>query len=67
LSITLRRDRLVVQDIWKELSLVAGSSYTVKRDDNSVVIKTASKKMPPCNLQMKQQNLAGASILIKGD
>ena len=55
-------------DLWKELSLAAGDRYAVKKDgDKRVVIKKANKQTPHSAIQITQQNLAGVSIMIKGD
>lgn len=55
-------------DLWKELSLAAGDRYKVKKDgDQKIVIKKADKQTPHSALQISQQNLAGVSIMIKGD
>mgnify|MGYP001814452993 CR=1 FL=1 len=55
-------------DLWKELSLAAGDRYAVKKNgDKKIVIKKANKQSPYCAMQITQQNLAGVSILIKGD
>lgn len=55
-------------DLWKELSLAADDRYAVKKDgDKKIVIKKANKQSPHTALQITQQNLAGVSIMIKGD
>jgi hypothetical protein len=55
-------------DLWKELSLATGDRYAVKKDgDQKIVIKKANKQTPHSTLQIKQQNLAGVSIMIQGD
>jgi len=55
-------------DLWKELSLAAGDRYSVKKDgDQKIVIKKAKKQSPHSALLIKQQSLAGVSIMIHGD
>lgn len=58
----------IAEDIWKELSLAAGSNYKLKVKENSKIsIKAAAKDVVPFSLEIKGQNATGISLLVKKD
>ena len=63
-----QKPKKIREDIWKELSLAAGSTYKVKKKgDKMVTIKTANKKVPTMALEITEQKLSGMSITISAN
>ena len=62
------KPKKIREDLWKELSLAAGSNYKVKKNgDRVVTIKTANKKVPSMALEVTEQKLSGMSITISAN
>jgi len=55
----------ITQDVWKELSLAAGTNYKVKKKgDRVVVIGKSNKKARAIALEITDQKLSGMSLTI---
>ena len=62
------KPKKIREDLWKELSLAAGSNYKVKKKgDKMVTIKAANKKVPTMALEVTEQKLSGMSITISAN
>jgi hypothetical protein len=57
----------VARDIHKELSLLAGSAYKVKLDNEKVRISKANKQTPNCSISFDKIALAGVSLRVEKD
>lgn len=62
------KPKKIREDVWKELSIAAGSNYKVKKNGDKVVtIKTINKKVPSMALEVTEQKLSGMSITISAN
>ncbi len=60
-----QQPKKIREDIWKELSIAAGSNYKVKKNgDKIVTIKKANKNAAAISVRLGEQNLTGMSLMI---
>jgi|PlaIllAssembly_1097288.scaffolds.fasta_scaffold223934_1 hypothetical protein len=57
----------LAEDLYKELTLAAGSDYKVKSSGSRVTIEKANKKAPNVSLKITMQSILGVSFLIEKD
>jgi hypothetical protein len=62
------KPKQITQDLWKELSLAAGTNYKVKKKGDKVVtIKKSTKNAPAVALEITDQKLSGVSLTISAN
>ena len=58
----------IATDLYKQLTLAAGSDYKVKRSGDRVTIERANKKVTtPISLKITHQSILGVSFMIDKD
>jgi hypothetical protein len=57
----------IARDIYKQLTLAAGSNYKVKQSKDRITIKRANSKVPNFSLTITNQSVLGVSFLIEED
>jgi len=55
------------RDLYKQLTLAAGSDYKLKESGDRVTIEKANKKAPNFSLRITNQSVLGVSVLIDKD
>ncbi len=62
------KPKQIAQDLWKELSLAAGTNYKVKKKGDKVVtVKKGTKNVPGVALEITDQKLSGMSLTISAN
>jgi len=57
----------IARDLYKQLTLAAGSNFKVKQSGDRITIEKASKKAPTFSLRITNQSVLGVSFLIDKD
>jgi hypothetical protein len=57
----------IARDIYKQLTLAAGSAFKVKQSGERITIEKANKNSPTFSMRVTNQSVLGVSLLIDRD